>query len=73
MFDSRAEVARTRMREEGTKYMKFWKTLQTVAHEEGARGLYRGLTTQLIKHIPTTAIVMSTYEAVVYLSYKNGL
>lgn len=66
------EVARTRMREEGTRYTKFWKTLQTVASEEGTRGLYRGLTTQLIKHIPTTAIVMCTYEAVVYLSYKNG-
>lgn len=66
------EVARTRMREEGTRYTKFWETLKIVAREEGARGLYRGLTTQLIKHIPNTAIVMSTYEAVIYLSYKYG-
>lgn len=60
------------MREEGTRYTKFWETLKIVAREEGSRGLYRGLTTQLIKHIPNTAIVMSTYEAVVYLCYKYG-
>ena len=37
------------MREEGTRYKKFWLTLKMVATEEGYRGLYRGLTTQLIK------------------------
>jgi len=36
------------------------------------RGVYRGLTTQLIKHIPNTAIMMSTYEAVIYLSRRHG-
>ena len=35
--------------------------------EEGYRGMYRGLVTQLIRQIPNTAIMMSTYEAVVYL------
>lgn len=61
------EVARTRLREEGTKYKSFFQTLATVAHEEGARGLYRGLSTQLIRQIPNTAIMMATYEAVVYV------
>ncbi|XP_046990591.1 mitochondrial carrier protein Rim2 [Schistocerca americana] len=61
------EVARTRLREEGDKYKRFWQTLATVWREEGARGLYRGLTTQLIRQIPNTAIMMATYEAVVYL------
>ncbi|KAG8228374.1 hypothetical protein J437_LFUL008223 [Ladona fulva] len=28
--------------------------------------MYRGLATQLIRQIPNTAIMMSTYEAVVY-------
>ncbi|XP_053610454.1 mitochondrial carrier protein Rim2 isoform X2 [Plodia interpunctella] len=61
------EVARTRLREEGNKYRKFWQTLHTVCMEEGYRGVYRGLGTQLVRQIPNTAIMMSTYEAVVYL------
>nr|XP_022917122.1 mitochondrial carrier protein Rim2 isoform X1 [Onthophagus taurus] len=61
------EVARTRLREEGSKYRKFWQTLGLVFKEEGIRGVYRGLTTQLVRQIPNTAIMMATYEAVVYL------
>ncbi|XP_012282553.1 solute carrier family 25 member 36-A [Orussus abietinus] len=59
------EVARTRLREEGTKYRTFWQTLNTVYTEEGIRGWYRGLNTQLARQIPNTAIMMVTYEAVV--------
>lgn len=71
MFDNLSlpfppEVARTRLREEGTKYRAFFQTLSLVLQEEGFRGLYRGLTTQLIRQIPNTAVVMATYEAVVY-------
>lgn len=29
--------------------------------------LYRGLATQLVRQIPNTAILMATYEAVVYV------
>lgn len=61
------EVARTRLREEGTKYHKFWQTLLLVWKEEGKAGLYRGLATQLVRQIPNTAIMMATYEAVVYI------
>ncbi|KAJ8929544.1 hypothetical protein NQ314_017762 [Rhamnusium bicolor] len=61
------EVARTRLREEGSKYRAFWQTLGLVYKEEGLRGIYRGLTTQLVRQIPNTAIMMSTYEAVVYI------
>lgn len=61
------EVARTRLREEGSKYTGFWQTLALVYKEEGTRGIYRGLTTQLVRQIPNTAIMMSTYEAVVYI------
>lgn len=35
------EVARTRLREEGTKYRQFWQTIHTVWKEEGKHGLYR--------------------------------
>ncbi|XP_010784339.1 solute carrier family 25 member 36-A-like [Notothenia coriiceps] len=61
------EVIRTRLREEGTKYNSFFQTLRTVPREEGYRALYRGLTTHLVRQIPNTAIVISTYELVVYL------
>uniref|UniRef100_A0A8C9RT22 Solute carrier family 25 member 36b n=1 Tax=Scleropages formosus TaxID=113540 RepID=A0A8C9RT22_SCLFO len=61
------EVIRTRLREEGTKYRSFFQTLTTVFKEEGYRALYRGLTTHLVRQIPNTAIMMSTYELVVYL------
>lgn len=64
------EVARTRLREEGSKYRKLWQTLALVAQEEGWRGLYRGLGTQLIRQIPNTAIMMATYELTVYLFTK---
>lgn len=65
------EVARTRLREEGTKYRSFFQTLGTVMAEEGYRGLYRGLWTQLVRQIPNTAIMMSTYEAVVYVLTRH--
>lgn len=61
------EVARTRLREEGTKYRSFFQTLLVVYKEEGRAGLYRGIGTQLIRQIPNTAIMMATYELVVYL------
>jgi len=61
------EVARTRLRESGDKYRSFWQTILVVYREEGRRGLYRGLATQLIRQIPNTAIMMCTYEATVYM------
>lgn len=61
------EVARTRLRQAGTKYRSFIQTLSLVYREEGRAGLYRGLGTQLIRQIPNTAIMMVTYELIVYL------
>jgi len=62
------EVARTRLREgsgTGRKYRNFWQTLALVLKEEGHRGLYRGLCTQLVRQIPNSAIMMGTYESIV--------
>ncbi|KAM6443576.1 solute carrier family 25 member 36 isoform 2-T2 [Liasis olivaceus] len=61
------EVVRTRLREEGTKYRSFFQTLSLLMQEEGYSSFYRGLATHLIRQIPNTAIMMSTYEVVVYL------
>ncbi|XP_054159159.1 mitochondrial carrier protein Rim2-like [Oppia nitens] len=61
------EVARTRLREEGQKYHSFVQTIYLVWREEGVKnGLYRGLVTQLVRQIPNTAIMMATYEVIVY-------
>ncbi|XP_050412192.1 solute carrier family 25 member 36 [Patella vulgata] len=61
------EVVRTRLREEGNKYKSFLQTFLLVFREEGASGLYRGLATQFVRQIPNSAIMMATYEFVVYL------
>uniref|UniRef100_A0A673JVT1 Solute carrier family 25 member 36-A-like n=1 Tax=Sinocyclocheilus rhinocerous TaxID=307959 RepID=A0A673JVT1_9TELE len=61
------EVLRTRLREEGTKYRSFFQSLSLVIREESYRALYRGLTTHLVRQIPNTAVMMCTYEFVVYL------
>lgn len=59
------EVARTRLRQEGNKYVGFIQTLSLVFKEEGARGLYKGMATHLVRQIPNTMIVMTTYELIV--------
>ncbi|KFP71067.1 Solute carrier family 25 member 33, partial [Acanthisitta chloris] len=61
------EVIRTRLREEGSRYRSFLQTLQLVVHEEGPPALYRGLLAHLIRQIPNAAIMMATYEGIVYL------
>ena len=60
------EVVRTRLCEEGTKYRSFFQTLSLLV-QEGSGSLYRDLTTHLVRQIPNTAIMMATYELVVYL------
>ncbi|XP_034065326.1 solute carrier family 25 member 33 isoform X2 [Gymnodraco acuticeps] len=61
------EVIRTRLREEGSKYKYFFQTGRLIAVEEGYAAFYRGLIPQLIRQIPNTAIVLSSYELIVYL------
>jgi solute carrier family 25 protein 33/36 len=67
------EVARTRLRQEGTKYRGFFQTLALVFREEGTRGLYKGLATHLVRQIPNTAIVMTTYELVLNYVQTRGI
>jgi len=67
MLLTMSEVARTRMREEGTHYRRFWATLYAVVQERGVMGLYRGLAVQLTRQIPSTGIMMATYELVLYI------
>uniref|UniRef100_A0A915Q7R7 Mitochondrial carrier protein n=1 Tax=Setaria digitata TaxID=48799 RepID=A0A915Q7R7_9BILA len=60
------EVVRTRMREENAATKGFLTTLKFVWREEGFWALYRGLTVQLLRTVPNTAITMGTYELTVH-------
>lgn len=60
------EVVRTRLREETGKARGFFKTLYQL-YKEGHRAMYRGLSVQLMRTVPNTAITMGTYEFVVYM------
>lgn len=63
-------MARTRLRLEGDKYTGFLQTLTLIAREEGFKGWYKGMGTHLIRQIPNTAIVMTTYELIVHYFNK---
>lgn len=68
------EVVRTRLRQREVdgqrRYHSFVQTLKKVALEEGPRGLYGGLTTQLFRQIPNAAVMFLTYEVI--LSYFDS-
>ncbi|KAE9555781.1 hypothetical protein FO519_000995 [Halicephalobus sp. NKZ332] len=61
------EVVRTRLREEDSGAKGFFRTLFALYREGGYRSMYRGLSVQLLRSVPNTAITMGTYEAVVRL------
>ncbi|XP_047375875.1 solute carrier family 25 member 36-like [Sciurus carolinensis] len=61
------EVVRTRVHEEETKYRSFFQTLSLLVQEEGYGSLYPWSDNPLVRQIPNTAIMMATYELVVYL------
>ncbi|CAI4225770.1 unnamed protein product [Auanema sp. JU1783] len=63
------EVVRTRLREESEVKRGFFRTLLNLYHE-GGRAMYRGLSVQLLRTVPNTAITMGTYELVVYLLHR---
>ncbi|RDD41078.1 Solute carrier family 25 member 33 [Trichoplax sp. H2] len=67
------EVVRTRLREKGSRgrYNTFYQTLTKIAREEGRIGLYGGLSLQLIRSVPNTAIIFATYEYVKFHLEKN--
>lgn len=64
------EVVRTRMQVQRSDsniaphYTTVLGSLKTIIHEEGVRGLYTGLQTNLIRVVPACAITFTTYELV---------
>ncbi|VDL77094.1 unnamed protein product [Nippostrongylus brasiliensis] len=63
------EVVRTRLREESSVKHGFFRTLYDL-YMEGGRAMYRGLSVQLMRTVPNTAITMGTYEVVVYMLHQ---
>lgn len=65
------EVVRTRLRQEEVdgqrKYRSFFQTLLLIFREEGRKGLYAGLGTQLVRQVPNSSILFMTYETMVSL------
>ena len=63
------EVVRTRLRQEEIdgkrKYQTFVQTLLLIFREEGRKGLYAGLATQLVRQVPNSSILFMTYEMMV--------
>ncbi|KAF6035929.1 hypothetical protein EB796_005769 [Bugula neritina] len=65
-FSVTVEVARTRMREEGDKYRRFWQTLsRVVVRVDGAVSTVDCLLSCL-RAVPNTALILLTYELTVY-------
>ncbi|KAB0347048.1 hypothetical protein FD754_011905, partial [Muntiacus muntjak] len=56
------EVVRTRLCEEGTKYRSFVSDIIFACSRRRLWSPYRGLTTHLVRQIPSTAIMMATYD-----------
>ncbi|KAI9010937.1 mitochondrial carrier domain-containing protein [Phycomyces nitens] len=59
------EVIRTRLQNQTTKPFKYkgiGHTIQVIAAEEGIGGFYKGLSTNLIRTVPSAAITLLTYE-----------
>ena len=49
------------------KYGGVIQTTKTLVHREGWRGLYKGLSVNLIRTVPNSAVTMLTYVAIVHL------
>jgi len=62
------EVARTRLREQARsgilRQAGMWGTLNSLARDEGFRGLYTGLSMRLLEVVPNTGFMFLTYELV---------
>lgn len=58
------DVVKTRLQAQGvhSRYRGFIHAFGTICHEEGLRGLYRGVVPLMIGYLPTWAIYFTVYE-----------
>jgi solute carrier family 25 folate transporter 32 len=62
------EVIRTRLQNQTKKPYKYkgiMHAIQIISMEEGVRGFYKGLTTNLVRTVPSSAMTILTYEVIV--------
>ncbi|CDS12517.1 hypothetical protein LRAMOSA04711 [Lichtheimia ramosa] len=62
------EVIRTRLQNQTTKPFKYkgiFHAVKVILAEEGVRGLYKGLPTNLLRTVPSSAMTILTYELLV--------
>lgn len=62
------EVIRTRLQNQTKKPYKYrgvLHALELIFKEEGIRGFYKGLATNLVRTVPSSAMTILTYEMVV--------
>lgn len=66
------QVIRARLQQrpgsDGTpKYSDSWHVVKETARYEGARGFYRGITSNLLKNLPAASLTFVVYENVIKL------
>lgn len=62
------EVIRTRLQNQTRKPYKYegiLHAIEVMSKEEGIRGFYKGLSTNLVRTVPSSAMTILTYEMVV--------
>ncbi|KAF9165095.1 hypothetical protein BGX21_001606 [Mortierella sp. AD011] len=62
------EVIRTRLQNQSTyppKYHGIIHAVKVIYHEEGVRAFYRGMPTNLLRTVPSSALTILTYELIV--------
>ena len=67
------QVARTRMQErfvDGRRYGNFHTAFMYIFRTEGIRGLYRGLSANVVRVTPQAAVTFITYEQILKLCAK---
>jgi solute carrier family 25 folate transporter 32 len=47
------------------KYKGLFHTVQVIFYEEGMRGFYKGIPTNLLRTVPSSTITLFTYEFIV--------
>jgi solute carrier family 25 folate transporter 32 len=68
------EVLRTRLQNETTppkKYFTLFGTFRTIWREEGYRGLYKGMGTNLVRTVPASAVTLLSYETLMALMRRT--
>ncbi|CAG8797622.1 42165_t:CDS:2, partial [Gigaspora margarita] len=62
------EVVRTRLQNQTCKpfkYLGIWHAVNVIRHEEGFLAFYKGMSTNLLRTVPASALTILTYEVLV--------